>query len=112
MKIQKTICPNCKNIFEERPKLSLLGFPKFLCPQCNNKFIYPLTLGLKIVYFILAIALISSVFDLIIEEEVLVFDIIISVTMILLGTLAIIALVKDFSLKRKRRNLGIDYKIK
>jgi predicted RNA-binding Zn-ribbon protein involved in translation (DUF1610 family) len=39
---RKVTCPSCKNHFRETPKLTLLGFQKFRCPQCGARVIYPL----------------------------------------------------------------------
>ena len=56
MKKQTVICFECENKFEEKPKRSFLGFRKFLCPKCENKFIYPLTSGYRYIYwFVLVI---------------------------------------------------------
>lgn len=39
---RKVTCPACGRRFEEKPRLSLLGFQKFLCPKCHRKIVYPL----------------------------------------------------------------------
>ena len=111
MKIQKATCPNCKNTFEARPKLSLLGFPRFVCQKCNNKFIYPLMLGVRIIYFFLLIFLILSIGDKMIPVIVK-GEIPIPGLLNIIEIIAVIALIKDFFLRKKLRTLGVDYKIK
>jgi len=97
MKTQKAICPKCKNIFEGKPRLTLLGFPRFSCPSCNNKFIYPLGGFYKSLYRIFfGIFVFISIAGLIYRRVIIIPGII--------TVVAIIALVKDYSLKKKLEN--------
>ena len=93
MRKQQVICPNCKNQFEEKPKRSFLGFSKFSCPKCNNEFIRPLTSGYRTTYYILLIIFIIITFMSLIGGGVAIPG--------LLTIIAVIALIKDRSLRKK-----------
>lgn len=54
---QKVVCTKCYSGFEAIPKRSFLGFLKFVCPECKEKVIYPLTPGFTVSYWILVILL-------------------------------------------------------
>ena len=99
MRKQKVICPNCKNIFEEKPKLSLLAFRKFSCPSCSDKFIYPLTSGYRKLYLFLLILFILFTIAAFTMGEVVIPG------LLVIG--AIIALIKNNSLKKKLQTQGI-----
>lgn len=46
-------CPHCKHEFDSIATTSFLGFKRFVCFQCNEKFNYPLFRGYRITYWIL-----------------------------------------------------------
>ncbi len=46
-------CDKCNLDFSAIPKQSLLGFLKMSCPLCNKELLYPLSMGYRIVYWIL-----------------------------------------------------------
>ncbi len=39
---RKVTCPHCRKGFGSIPRLTTLGFQKFLCPKCDAVFVYPL----------------------------------------------------------------------
>jgi len=59
------ICEKCGIKFRATPKHSFLGFQKLTCTSenCKEKFIYPLTSGYRITYWILFILMIIISFD-------------------------------------------------
>ncbi len=63
--VQSVVCPECSSRFDAAPVLSFLGLPRFQCPQCTKKFLYPLSdrrrkayVGIVVVFGLLAVGII------------------------------------------------------
>ena len=75
------------------PKRSFLGFLKFTCPSCRKTFLYPLTRGYRIAYWIVVVLVgVACIVGLILGEVV---------APGLLAIAAAIALAKDHSVKTR-----------
>ncbi|MBF0472475.1 MAG: hypothetical protein HQK91_03220 [Nitrospirae bacterium] len=60
-------CPECKTVvvLSYKPEKNFMGFQKISCPICENLFLYPLTLGYVIFYWMLvSINIISIIYTL------------------------------------------------
>jgi TRAP-type mannitol/chloroaromatic compound transport system permease large subunit len=53
---QQVICTRCLTSFEGTPKYSFLGLLRFECPNCRQKFLYPMSDRRRRVYWGIAIA--------------------------------------------------------
>jgi len=47
------VCPKCQHQFNDVPGKSFLGFKSLGCPECGEKFNYPLHTGYRITYWVL-----------------------------------------------------------
>lgn len=56
------ICPKCKNCFKQQSKSTTMGFRKYICPECNTKFIYPLRARTSFIYWFAAIVIMPFLF--------------------------------------------------
>ena len=57
-------CPKCKEIFKSEFKRDSLGFPEYICPNCQNIIEKPLTTRYRQMYWIIGIsAWVSLFFD-------------------------------------------------
>jgi predicted RNA-binding Zn-ribbon protein involved in translation (DUF1610 family) len=53
--IQPVVCTSCRWHFQDSPELSFLGLPRFTCPSCQEKFLYPMTGGRRKAYWVIAV---------------------------------------------------------
>jgi len=51
---QEQLCPHCNKPFTARRKLTFLGFPKYVCPECKKALLKPLGRGTRVFYWIFA----------------------------------------------------------
>ena len=49
------ICPKCQQTGATSPRITTLGFIKFTCISCNQRFVLPLSKDIKIAYILLGL---------------------------------------------------------
>jgi hypothetical protein len=54
---QHFTCPSCNEFFQALPKRTPAGFVKAKCPKCGKTIRGPLTTGLRVTYWIIAVIL-------------------------------------------------------
>lgn len=55
---KKVVCPFCRKPFRAAPRISLLGFQKYLCPSCARAILHPL---FQRRYYWIALAVLAAV---------------------------------------------------
>jgi len=57
----QAICTECGSWFHQAARKSfVIGFPSFACPSCGKRFLYPLTSGYRVLYWVMASIFILS----------------------------------------------------
>jgi hypothetical protein len=97
---QDAVCTHCKKRMRAVPKRSFLGFPKFTCPSCSKIFLYPLTKGYRILYWVFI-----AIFSAISLAALLAGKIAFPGALVIVGAIAI---AKDFSIKSQVALAEID----
>lgn len=86
-------CLKCNNLLTQKPKKDLFGFPISICTNCSYRNVFSLSLFYKIVYYFLALVFVFYGINQLIHGRIS--------FLILVSLLAVIALIRDWKLKKK-----------
>ena len=86
-------CAGCRSSFVGQPTRTFLGFQRLKCPRCNREVVYPLTSGFRITYWVVVALMAFAVVANAAEGRIAVPG--------LIGILIIVALVRDWKLRKQ-----------
>ncbi|MGH2404892.1 MAG: hypothetical protein ACRDGN_10565, partial [bacterium] len=78
---------------------TFLGFQKLRCPKCSARLLYPLTAGYRVTYWVVLVSMLVGAVDILQQGEVPIPG------LLVLG--AILALVKDTQIRRRRPSAAV-----
>ena len=100
MKPINATCQACDSNFTAEPKRTFLGFQRLQCPSCSAKVVYPLTKGYRVTYWVLLIFMIFAIIGAFAQGGIGLPG--------GLGVAVLIALVRDWIIKRRVTKIALN----